>query len=175
MSVSLRSVMLNDRGRVLNRVFQEEWAPVWKLQIAEVQTRVTADASPYEELDYSVRTTGERRTLKVPGYRHGFVVSALPGIGRSVEDRYAILEHQDIWNIEQTVALSEWKKYELFEVDGLVYDVNMCIKCVADKEGAHIDKVVDSDGIYTGNQANRKIQFTNDDAYVTMRMCCLEW
>ena len=112
----------------------------------------------------------ERRTLKVPGYRHGFVVATLPGIGKSGEGLYAILENRDIWDIGETVALQEWVTHALFEVDGLVYDVDTCIKCVADKEGAHIDKVVDSDGIYTGSQATRKDKFTNDDAYILSRM-----
>ena len=170
MSVSLRSVLLNDGGRLLGGMFKDEWAPAWQRQRAGVAAKVVVDASPYEELDYAVGGTGERRTLKVPGYKHGFIVTSLPGLGNSGEGRYTILENRDIWDFDEPVALKAWVRHELFEVDGLVYDVDKCIKCVADKEGAHIDKVVDSDGIYTGNRANRKVQFTNDDAYILSRM-----
>ena len=170
MSVSLRSVLLNNKGRLLTRVFKNEWVPAWQQPKAEVLTKIVVDASPYEELDYTIESTGERRTLKVPGYKHGFVIKTLLGIGKSGEDLYAILGNRDIWKIEETVALEEWLRQEIFEVDGLVYDVDRCIKSVADKEGAHIDKVVDSDGIYTGNQDRKKGEFTNDDAYILSRM-----
>ena len=118
----------------------------------------------------TLKDTGDRRTLIVPGYRHSFVVATLPGIGKSDEGLYAILGNRDVWKFDDTVTLIAWLSHPLFEVDGLVYDVSTCIKCVADKEGAHIDKVVDSDGIYTGNEATRKVRFTNDDAYILSRM-----
>ena len=99
-------------------------------------------------MHYTITPTGEQRTLTTSSYKHGFVVGTLPGIGKSGDDLYAILENRDLWDVAQTVAHNEWVGHELFEVDGLVYDVATCIKCVADKEGAHIDKVVDSEGIY---------------------------
>ena len=170
MSVSLRSLLLNNKARLLDRVFDDEWLPAWRPQSEEVTAKVIIDASPPQEVDYSLKDPGERRTLKVPGYRHGFVVTTLPGIGKSDEARYAILGNCDVWKIGDTATLSAWVSHPLFEVDGLVYDVAACIKCVADKEGAHIDKVVDSDGIYTGNEATRKVGFTNDDAYILSRM-----
>ena len=153
-----------------NRVFDNEWMPAWHPQIEEVTAKVIVDASPYQEVDYALKDTGERRTLKVPGYRHGFVIATLPGIGKSDEGLYAILGNGDVWKVGETATLSAWVGHPLFEVDGLVYDVGTCIKCVADKEGAHIDKVVDSDGIYTGNEAARNVSFTNDDAYILSRM-----
>ena len=170
MSVSLRSLLLNNKGRLLDRLFKGAWLPAWQSQQPEVTARVVIDASPSQEVDYTLSATGESRTLKVPGYEHGFVVGTLPGIGKSAERVYAVLENTDIWDVEATVPLREWVKSELFEVDGLVYDVATCIKCVADKEGAHIDNVVDSEGIYTGNRANQKGKFTNDDAYLLSRM-----
>ena len=170
MSVSLRSLLLNNKGRLLDRLFKDDWAPAWHSQSPEVTERVVVDASPGQEVGYTVSPTGESRTLKVPDYKHGFVVGALPGIGKSAERVYEVLENTDIWDVEETVPLKEWVRSELFEVDGLVYDVANCIKCVADKEGAHIDKVVDSEGIYTGNRTNRKVKFTTDDAYLLSRM-----
>ena len=170
MSVSLRSLVLNNKGRLLNRVFDNEWVPAWQPQLEKVMATVVVDASPYQEVDYTLKDTGERRTLKVPSYRHGFVIATLPGIGKSDEGLYAILGNRDIWKVGETATLNAWVGHPLFEVDGLVYDVGTCIKCVADKEGAHIDKVVDSDGIYTGNEATRKVRFTNDDAYILSRM-----
>ena len=170
MSVSLRSLLLNNKGRLLDRVFDNEWLPAWRRQIEEVTAKVIVDASPPQEVDYALKDTRERRTLKVPGYRHGFVVATLPGIGKSDGGLYTILGNRDVWKSGDTATLNAWVSHPLFEVDGLVYDVGTCIKCVADKEGAHIDKVVDSDGIYTGNEATRKVGFTNDDAYVLSRM-----
>ena len=37
-------------------------------------------------------------------------------------------------------------------------------------DGAHIDDVVHSDGIYTGNNRKRRRGFTKDDAYTLSRM-----
>ena len=51
-----------------------------------------------------------------------------------------------------------------------MYDVEKLIKTVSDKEGAHIDKIVDSEGIYTGSQENVVAQATNSDAYVRSRL-----
>ena len=170
MSVTLRSVLLNNNGQLLNRVFENEWMPAWLQLEKDMVTKVVVDASPYEELLYTVRSTGEQRALKVPGYKHGFAVHTLPGIEKYAEDRYAILGDREIWRIEDPIAVKEWIRHKILEVDGLVYDVDKCIKCVADKEGAHIDKVVDSDGIYTGNQKNKKATYTNDDAYILSRM-----
>ena len=68
------------------------------------------------------------------------------------------------------MILEDWVKQEVFEVDGLVYNVEKTIKIVADKEGAHIDQIVDSEGIYTGNQESTGSQFTNNDAYIRSRL-----
>ena len=138
MSVSLRSLLLNNKGRLLDRVFDNEWVPVWHPQIEEATAKVIVDASSHQEVDYTLKDTGERRTLKVPGYRHGFVVATLPGIGKSDEGLYAILGNRDVWKFGDTVTLNAWVSHPLFEVDGLVYDVGTCIKCVADKEGGSV-------------------------------------
>ena len=170
MSVSLRAVLLEDKGRLITRVFKDGSFPAWQKIRDETLCKVVVNASPYQELDYTISSTGEQRTLKVPSYRHGFVVNSLLGIGKSDDDRFAILGNRRIWNIEKKVSLKKWIQQEIFEVDGLVYDVNACIKTVSDKEGAHIDKVVDSDGIYTGNSKINKSRFTNDDSYILSRM-----
>ena len=170
MSVSLRSALLEDNGRLITRVFKDGSFPAWQQLKKETLCKVVVDASPYQEVDYTISSTGEQRTLKVPSYRHGFDVNSLPGIGKSGDERFAILGNGEIWNIEKTVSLKEWVRQEIFEVDGLVYDLNTCIKTISDKEGAHIDKVVDSDGIYTGNHEITKKEFTNDDAYILSRM-----
>lgn len=170
MSVSLRSLLLNNKGRLINRLFKGDWAPAWQSQSAAEMAKVVVEASPSQTVYYSIDETGEQRALTTSSYKHGFVVGTLPGIGKSADESYAILEHRDLWDAGQIVALRDWVRHELFEVDGLVYDVANCIKCVADKEGAHIDQVVDSEGIYTGSRASPKAEFTNDDAYLLSRM-----
>ena len=172
MSVSLRSILLEKRGRLLTRVLKDGLFPSWPQQQREVLSRVVVEASPDQELHYEIKESGECRSLKVPGYRHGFVVSTLHGIERSEGDRYAILGSDEIWTSNETVKLKDWVKQEVFEVDGLVYDLDKTIKTVADKEGAHLDQIeeVDSEGIYTGNRENTKSQFTNDDAYIRSRL-----
>lgn len=170
MSVSLRSALLDNEGRLITKVFKDGSFPACQQLQKETLCKVVVNASPYQEVDYTISRTGEQRTLKVPGYRHGFDVNSLLGIGKSGEERFAILGNREIWNIEEKVSLKEWVRQEIFEVDGLVYDLNTCIKTISDKEGAHIDKVVDSDGIYTGNNEITKNEFTNDDAYILSRM-----
>ena len=170
MSVSLRSVLLDDKGRLILRVFKDGSFPVWRELEDPSLCKVVVDASPYQEVDYTVTSTGEQRTLKVPGYKHGFVVGSLFGIGKSSDQRFAVLGDREIWDIKETVSLNEWVRQKTFEVDGLVYDLSTCIRTVSDKEGAHIDKVVDSDGIYTGNRESAKKNFTNSDAYVLSRI-----
>ena len=169
-SVPLRSLLLNNKGRLFNQLFKGDWAPAWQSQSAAEMAKVVVETSPSQTVHYEITSTGEQRTLTTSSYKHGFVVGTLPGIGKSGDDLYAILENRDLWDVGETVALKEWIRHELFEVDGLVYDVANCIKCVADKEGAHIDKVVDSDGIYTGSRTSRKANFTNDDGYILSRM-----
>ena len=66
--------------------------------------------------------------------------------------------------------LVDWLNQPLFEVDGFVYDLMTTIKIVADKEGAHIDPAVDSEGIYTGNRTDRTKSPTNHEAYVRARL-----
>ena len=170
MSVSLRSLLLDQKGRLVKRVFKDGWLPALQPSAVGLLAKVIVNASPYEEVDYEMKGTGERRTLKVPGYRHGFVVDGLPGIGKTGENRYTILQDGDTWSADRTMGWKDWIKQRVFEVDGLVYDVEECIKCVSDKEGAHIDDVVHSDGIYTGNSGRRRQGFTNDDAYILSRM-----
>ena len=170
MSVSLRSVLLNNKNLLLNRIFENEWIPAWRNPKRGTVTTEAVDVSPYEELTYSLTDTGERRTLRVPGYKHGFAMHTLLGIEKCDEDRYAIVGNREIWKIENPVTLKEWVRHDILEVDGLVYDLAGCIKCVADKEGAHIDKVVDSDGIYTGSQNHTRAAYTDDDAYLLSRM-----
>ena len=170
MSVSLRSTLLEKCGRLLTRVLKDGQFPSWPQQHREVLSKVVVEASPDQELHYEIKESGECRILKVPGYRHGFVVSTLHGIEKSESDRYAILGSEEIWTSNEKVKLKDWLKQEVFEVDGLVYDLEKTIKTVADKEGAHLDQVVDSDGIYTGNRENTKSQFTNDEAYIKSRL-----
>ena len=170
MSVSLRSLFLDQRGRLLERVFKDGWLPALRPSAVGLLAKEVVDASPYQEVDYEIEGTGERRTLKVPGYRHGFVVDGLPGIGKTGENRYAILQDADTWSASRTMGQKDWVSQRVFEVDGLVYDVEECIKCVANKEGAHIGDVVHSDGIYTGNSGKRRRGFTKDDAYIMSRM-----
>ena len=110
MSVSLRSVLLNNKGRLLNRLFNNGWVPAWQELKGELLTKAVVEASPYEELDYTISGTGEQRTLRVPGYKHGFAVHALPGIGKSAGDRYAILGNREIWKVEERVDLNDWLK-----------------------------------------------------------------
>ena len=170
MSVSLRSLLLNNKGRLLNRLFKGHWAPAWQSQTAAQMAKEVVQTSPSQTVYYMIDETGEQRALTTSSYTHGFVVGTLPGIGKSTDDLYAILENRDLWDAGEIVAHNEWVRHELFEVDGLVYDVATCIKCVADKEGAHIDKVVDSEGIYTGSRTSPKAKFTNDDAYILSRI-----
>ena len=66
--------------------------------------------------------------------------------------------------------LVDWLKQPIFEVDGLVYDLMTTIKIVADKEGAHIDPEVDSEGIYTGNSTDQTKPPTNHETYVRARL-----
>ena len=170
MSVSLRSILLADKGRLFTQVFKDGLFPTWPQVQGELLARVVVEASPYQEIDYTIQESGEQRRLKVPGYKHGFVVNTLPGIGKSRGDRHAILSGNEIWTSKETVELRDWVKQQIFEVDGLVYDVEKTIKTVADKEGAHIDQIVDSEGIYTGNRENTESQFTNDEAYIRSRL-----
>ena len=128
------------------------------------------EASTNQEIGYTIQASGEQRTLKVPGYKHGFMLTALPGVVRSGSNSFAILEDKEIWTSQETVGLREWLKEQLFEVDGLVYDVETTIKTVADKEAAHIDEIVDSEGIYTGSRDNAESKFTNADIYVRSRL-----
>ena len=170
MSVSLRSLLLDQRGRLLERMFKDGWLPALKPSAAGLLAKVIVDASPYQEVDYVMDGTGERRTLKVPSYRHGFVIDGLPGIGKTGTNHYAILQDGDTWSADKSLIRKNWIKQRAFEVDGLVYDVEESIKCVANKEGAHIDDVVHSDGIYTGNSRQRRRGFTKDDAFTLSRM-----
>ena len=170
MSVSLRSLLLENKGRLFTRMLKDGLFPTWPHVQGEILSRVVIDASPYQEIDYEIPETGEQRTLKVPGYKHGFVVNTLPGIENYEENQYVIIGNNDIWPSKETVELGEWVKQEIFEVDGLVYDLDKTIKTVADKEGAHIDQIVDSEGIYTGNLENTNSQITNDEAYIRSRL-----
>ena len=170
MSVSLRSLILDRKGRLLERVFEDGWLPALKPSAVGLLAKEVVDASPYQEVGYEIEATGERRTLRVPGYRHAFVVDGLPGIGKDGGNRYAILPDGETWSAARTLDRKDWVGRGVFEVDGLVYDVEECIKCVANKEGAHIDDVVLADGIYTGNSQRRRRGFTKDDAYTLSRM-----
>ena len=170
MSVSLRSILLDNKGQLISKVFKDGAFPEWRERKRQILCKVVVDASPYQEVDYTIKSTGEQRTLKVPGYEHGFAIGSLLGIEKSSEEKFAILGNGTIWNVERTVSLDKWLRQEIFEVDGLLYSLRTCIKTVADKEGAHIDKVVDSDGIYTGGSERTEKKYTNNDAYMLSRM-----
>ena len=164
MSVSLRSLILDRKGRLLERVFEDGWLPALKPAPAGQLAREVVEVSPYQEVGYEIEATGERRTLRVPGYRHTFVVDGPPGIGKDGGNRYAILPDGETWSAGRILDRKDWLRRRVFEIDGLVYDVEECVKCVANKEGAHIDDVVLADGIYTGNSQRRRRAFTKDDA-----------
>ena len=170
MSVSLRSLLVEDQGRLFTRLFQDGCFPRWPETPGSRLAKVIVDASPSMEVEYEIEQTGERRRLWTPPYRHGFVVNALHGIEKCESERFAILANTQIWTREGTMDVASWLRHPVFEVDGLVYDLATTIKTVADKEGAHIDQVVDSEGIYTGNRTMRAGRSTNSDAYVRSRL-----
>ena len=170
MSVSLRSILVENKGRLFTRVWKDGLFATWRQVEGKVLSKAVVKASPQMQIDYTIEGSEEQRTLKTPEYKHGFLLTALPGIGRSGSNRYAILGNEEIWTDKETVKLQKWLEQQLFEVDGLVYDVENAIKTVADKEGAHIDQIVDSEGIYAGNRDDIKTKFTNSDAYVRSRL-----
>ena len=170
MSVSLRSILLDGGGRVYSDVWNDGTFPVWPCLQGQRLSKIVVEASPYQEVDYTMKHTGEDRTLKVPGYKHGIVVNSLVGIGTSARDRFRILGNEEIWTSARTLTLADWKKQGVFEVDGLVYDLEKLIKTVSDKEGAHIDPVVDSDGIYTGSRDQKGHKYDGNDAYIRSRL-----
>ena len=136
--------------------------------------KVVVNASPLMEIEYEIPQTGERRRLRTPPYKHGFVVNPLHGIEKCAAERFAILASREVWTRNKTVNVADWLKQPIFEVDGLVYDLAMTIKTVADKEGAHIDQVVDSEGIYTGNRTSGAGPPSNAEAYVRSRLVKFE-
>ena len=91
MSVSLRSILLNNKGRLFTRVWKNGLFSTWPQVRGEMLSRIVVEASPYQEIDYTIKRSAERRTLKVPGYKHGFVVHTLPGIEGYKDNQYAIL------------------------------------------------------------------------------------
>ena len=87
MSVSLRSLLLNNKGRLINRLFKADWAPC----MARPNCRRDGESgrrgvSPPRTVYYSIDETGEQRALTTSSYNHGFVVGTLPGIGKSGDD-----------------------------------------------------------------------------------------
>ena len=170
MSVSLRGILVEKEGRLFTRLFQDGHFPGWPATREGMLAKVLVDASPPMEVEYELQQTGERRRLRTPPYRHGFVVNTLHGIKKCAAERFTILACAEIWTDSETVKLADWLKKPIFAVDGLVYDLAMTIKIVADKEGAHIDPVVDSEGIYTGNKTIRAGPLSNDEAYVRSRL-----
>ena len=170
MSVSLRSILVENRGRLFTRLFQDGGFPRWPPPPEGMLAKVVVDASPPMEVEYEIKQTGERRRLRTPPYKHGFVINALHGIGKFEAERFVILESTEIWTRNETADLANWLRQPIFEVDGLVYDLETTIKTVANKEGAHIDQVVDSEGIYTGNRTIRAGPPSNDEAYVRSRL-----
>ena len=108
MSVALRSVLVENKGRLFTRVWKDGLFPVWPQVQRKVLSREVVEASPYQEIDYTIQGSGEQRRLKVPGYKHGFVVTALSGIGISRSNRYAILGNEEIWTSKETVELQKW-------------------------------------------------------------------
>ena len=172
MSVSLRSILMEKKGRLFTRIFQDGHFPRWPATREGMLAKVVVDASPPMVVEYEIQQTGERRRLRTPPYRHGFVVNTLHGITKCAAERFAILVSTEVWTGSETVNVADWMKQPIFEVDGLVYDLEMTIKTVADKEGAHIDPVVDSEGIYTGNGTIRAGPPSNDEAYLTRIIQC---
>ena len=171
MSVSLRSILVEKKGRLFTRLFQDGHFPRWPAMRRGMLAKVVVDASPPMEVEYEIQQTGERRRLRTPPYRHGFVVNTLHGIKKCASERFAILAITEVWTRSETVNVADWLKQPIFEVDGLVYDLEMTIKTVADKEGAHIDPVVDSEGIYTGNRTTPAARPpSNDEAFVRSRL-----
>ena len=170
MSVSLRSILVEKKGRLFTRLFQDGLFHRWPPSPEGMLAKVVVDASPPMEVEYEIEQTGDRRRLRTPPYRHGLVVNMLHGIVKREAERFAILANTEVWTRNETVNLAYWLKQPIFEVDGLVYDLAMTIKIVADKEGAHIDQVVDSEGIYTGNRTIGAGPPSNDEAYVRSRL-----
>ena len=172
MSVSLRNILVEKKGRLFTRLFQDGHFPRWPSTPEALVAKVVVDASPSMAIEYEseIKHTVERRQLQTPPYRHGFVVNTLHGLEKGEAGRFAILESTDIWTRNDTVSLANWVKQPIFAVDGLVYDLEMTIKTVADKEGAHIDPVVDSEGIYTGNRTMQAEAPSNTEAYVRSRL-----
>ena len=170
MSVSLRSILVEKKGRLFTRLFQDGQFPRWPATREGMLAKVVVYASPPMEVEYEIQQTGERRRLRTPAYRHGFVVNTLHGIEKCAAERFVILAGTEVWTRSETVNVADWLKQPIFEVDGLLYDLEMTIKTVADKEGAHIDPVVDSEGIYTGKRNIRAGPPSNDEAYVRSRL-----
>ena len=170
MSVSLRSLLVEKDGRLFTRLFQDGSFPVWPTLPAEILAKEVVDSSPGIELEYELTHSGERRRLRTPPYRHEFVIRALHGITKCEDSKFAVLSSGEVWTRAQTVHLVQWLKQPIFQVDGLVYDLMTAIKLVADKEGAHIDPAVDSEGIYTGNSTHRPKPHSNHEAYVRARL-----
>ena len=155
MYVSLRSIPVANNGRLFTRLFQDGCFPEWPAPPEGMLARVVVEASPGMVVESELEHTGERRLFRTPPYRHGFVINALHGIAKCGADEFAVLASTEVWTQTETVDVANWLRQPILAVDGSVYDLATTIKIVADKEGAHIDPVVDSAGIYTGNRIIR--------------------
>ena len=170
MSVSLRAILLERKARLFTRLFQDGFFPAWPTLPNRMLHKVVVEASPAMTIEYEMENGGERRRLKTPPYRHGFVVTALHGVAKPANDRFTILANPEIWTRNETKKVADWLRWPVFEVDGLAYDLEMTIKIVADKEGAHIDQVVDAERIYTASSVSRVGRPSSADAYVRSRL-----
>ena len=169
MSVSLRSILLEKRGGLLVGMLNDGCFPQWPKLQEGLLAKIEVQASPEMEVEYEIET-GESRRLRTPEYTHAFKINCLHGIAKCKDGRFALRETDGIWTRSECETLQDWVRQELFEVDGLKYDLANIVKTVADKEGAHIDRIVHTDGIYTGNQERTESKTTNDEAYVRSRL-----
>ena len=170
MSVSLRSILVDNKGRLFTRLFQDGCFPGWPTTLNGLLAKHVVDVSPAIEIESEDKQTGERRRICAPPYRHGFVVNALHGIQKSRAGSFAILGSTKVWTCNEPVSVANWLKQPIFEVDDCIYDLALTIKIVADKEGAHIDSVVDSPGIYIGTRTTGARSLTNKEKYVRSRL-----
>ena len=132
-SVDLRKILLDDKGRLLHGSISEPLIHPMKL-LPDI--RPATFIRQFPSASFHIETEGGRTSdITVPAHAHTTIVHPLPGISHNGDATFEISTPFDL--AAKPVKVSHWLNQKVLRVDQHRFNAGEAIRLLANREGAH--------------------------------------